>query len=653
MSGIAGIIRWDGEDPAPGLIRQMAEGICHRGADGISYWEQGNSALAYLHLSVTPESFHEAQPLPNIQGSILVADARIDNRRELLERLGLGSEEENRSVPDSCLILAAYEKWRTECLDYLIGDFAFVIWTPATQTLFCARDHSGVRPLYYHYVPGKYFLFASEIKSLWTFDGLKKEIDDSRVANYLCHWGQFNLYQQNTFFKGVASLPPAHRLITNGHSLAKEIYWNIDPARYQFESEEAYIAAFKETFVEAVRCRIRTPFPVSSFLSGGLDSSSVAAVASTLLNDGQRQLDTYHIDTELAETSEKKYVVPFLDRYEVNHRDVVAGKDYYQSLQEVAAVTDMPEMFSVTYNHFTPILREVAKRGSRVLLTGSDGDTVVGYGTEYIYQAIQRDDWQEAARLFNQAHDPRAYAEAFGKTEGKWVYSQRMIGMLLGKLPTLFSRPKARWHFIKGTLLYLKIPPLHLLRIFLKKIFRRASTPDAYAIHPDLPACCVPFMRESPTLHPTTNLLIDRGMLYQMMTEVGEYYDMIGARHQVQICHPFFDKRLIELCMFIPSKLKFYVGYGRGPLREAMRGLLPDEIRERKGKIDFGPAMNQQLVDQTPDFHEVIRDNEALLEGYIVKNHAEATEDETKKANLPRLYHRIIYFLSWRKAQKI
>lgn len=653
MSGIAGIIRWDGASPAPGLIRQMAVRIAHRGNDGISYWQQGSSALAYLHFNVTTESFHEAQPLTNPEGNVLVADARIDNRRELLDLLALGSEEENRTVSDSRLILAAYEKWGSDCLDYLIGDFSFVIWSPTAQTLFCARDHSGVRPFYYHYVPGKYFLFASEIKALWAFDGLTKEIDDRRVANYLCHWGQFNLYQRNTFFKGILSLPPAHRLVADSHQLTEAMYWKIDPERYRLESDEAYVAAFREAFVEAVRCRTRTPFRVSAFLSGGLDSSSVAAVASTFLDKEQKQLDTYYIDTQLAETSEKEYVRPFLEKYAVNHQEVTAKKNYYESLAEVASVTDMPEMFSVTYNHFTPILEQVARSGSRVLLTGNDGDTVVGYGTEHIYEVIRRDDWQEAARLFSLAHDPQAYQRVFGKAEGKWVYSQRMVGMLLNKLPTLFSRSRARWHFIKGTLLHLRISPLHLLRILLKKIFRRAGVPDAYAVHPDMPARCVPFMRESSTLHPTTNLLISRGMLYQMMTEVGEYYDLIGARHQIQICHPFFDKRLIELCLFIPSSLKFYEGYGRGPLREAMRGLLPDEIRERKGKIDFGASMNQQLIDQTPDYRSVIRENEALLAGYIVENQLEETKTKSEKADLPRLYHRIIYFLSWRKAQKI
>lgn len=137
------------------------------------------------------------------------------------------------------------------------------------------------------------------------------------------------------------------------------------------------------------------------------------------------------------------------------------------------------------------------------------------------------------------------------------------------------------------------------------------------------------------------------------MSEVSEYYDIIGAHYQVQICHPFFDRRLIELCLFIPEKLKFYNGYGRGPLREAMQAYLPEKILHRKSKIDFTPYMNKQLADQMPSPFQVVAENQALLKGYINTVNAPITGQADPKTGWQRLHHRILYFLHWRKAQGI
>ncbi len=654
MSGIVGIVRWDGQEPSPGLVRKMAERIAHRGPDGVQFLDRENVSVGYLHLNVTPESLHEVQPLANEPGQILVADARIDNRAELLELLGMSSRAGDSTIPDSQLILAAYEKWQEKCLDHLIGDFAFVLWDTTTKTLFCGRDHSGVRPFFFHHVPGKYFLFASEIKALWAFKSLEKQIDDRQAANYLHRWGQHAIYQRNTFYREVNSLPPAHSLTVNQEGATEKMYWDVDPARYTFETEAEYYAAFKEIFLEAVRCRIRSPFPISSFLSGGLDSSSVAAVASTMLDANQKPLDTYYIDTQLEETSEREYVQAFLDKYPVRHRDVTVEGDYYDNLVNVARVTDMPEMFSLNYNHFAPIVRSVSEAGSRVLLTGSDGDSVVGYGAEYIYEAVAQDDWREAARRFKLSYDPKEYQTVYGKKEGKWQYAKSMISRLLINLPLIFGGTRAKWQLIKGALFYLGVSPVHLLRVFLSKFSRKNLAVEDYSVHPDLLEKSIPFMREGSQQHPTTNLLMNKGMLFQIMSEVNEYYDIMGAYHQVQICHPFFDKRLIELCMSMPAKLKFYEGYGRGPLRDAMKEYLPEKIGQRKGKIDFTPYVYHQMTELKRSPFAVIEENKELLEGYIVAN---KTEEELlahdKETHWGRLHHRILYFLHWRKAQGI
>lgn len=651
MSGILGIIRWDQLPIPAGLTDRMAGLVSHRGPDGIHFQKGEDFAVAYLHLDVYYSSRLEQQPLVGNDGLVLTADVRLDNRDELHKWLGYSTADKDK-VADSQLLLTAYQKWGKECIDYLVGDFAFVIWNPATKHLFCGRDHSGVRPLFYHYSPGRYFIFASEIKALWAFEGLHKEINQRRVANYLTHWGQFPLYQANTFFANVNSLPPAHWLHADTLHCQTEMYWKIDPKKYEFSSEQQYYDAFKETFVEAVRCRIQTPYQVSSYLSGGLDSSSVAAVASTFLKEEGRTLATYYIDTELEETSEKEFVRSFQEMYTIQHEEIRGDPSYYDYLGKVANVTDMPEMFTVTYNNQVPVLERVKLSKSRILLTGSDGDTVVGYGMEVIWEAMRKGEWAEMATLLRMSHSPSDYEKAFGVKQGRLIYNESMFGILQRRLMKIHGKRKVLIPFIKG-LRALGVPVTNLFSFALKKMTRAVTTDPIYEVDPTLASQCDPFMKVGSGLSPTTELLIEKGLLYQMMTEVTEYYDLIGAHHQVQICHPFFDKRLIELCLFIPNEIKFHKGYGRGPLRKAMEQYLPEKNYRRKGKTDFGGFMNKQLADQSKDPRDLMEENAELLEGFIKMPKAIAGKSVVKDKTYQRLHHRILYFLHWRKAQGI
>lgn len=160
MSGIVGIIYADNRSVESKKLEQMTAKIAHRGLDGIHTWYGEGIGLGHLMLWTTPESVQEKLPLLNTtRYLILTADARIDNRSELIDALNL-----EKNITDSQIILAAYEKWGTCCCEYLLGDFAFAIWEHRQKRLFCARDHLGVKPFFYYHSP-EFFIFASEIKS--------------------------------------------------------------------------------------------------------------------------------------------------------------------------------------------------------------------------------------------------------------------------------------------------------------------------------------------------------------------------------------------------------------------------------------------------------------------------------------------------------
>src|SRR3989441_8528576 len=234
---------------------------------------------------------------------VLTADARIDNRAELLAALGRGVE-----ATDAELILGAYQRWGERAPEHLLGDFAFAIWDGRREVLFCARDHFGVKPFYYHHAPGRLFAFGSEIKALLALAEVPRRLNETRVADYLVPLLED---KEITFYEEIVRLPPAHRMTVSRDGMRIEQSWALDPTReIRLKSDAEYAAAFREIFTEAVRCRLRSAFPVGSMLSGGLDSSSIVCVARKLLaEDGGGKLHTFSaIFPDVPECDEREYI---------------------------------------------------------------------------------------------------------------------------------------------------------------------------------------------------------------------------------------------------------------------------------------------------------------------------------------------------------
>ena len=176
----------------------------------------------------------------------LTADARIDNRPELLRTLRLGDSD----VPDSELILAAYEKWGEDLAAHLVGDFAFALWDGHARKLVCARDVMGIKPFYY-YAGGEVFAFASEIKGLLAHPEVPRRLNETKVVDYLAP--VFEDLEQ-TFYEGIYRLPPAQVLVVEEGRIRRRTYWELDASReLRLGSDEAYVEAFREVFTEALR----------------------------------------------------------------------------------------------------------------------------------------------------------------------------------------------------------------------------------------------------------------------------------------------------------------------------------------------------------------------------------------------------------------
>ncbi|MEO1340667.1 MAG: asparagine synthetase B, partial [Cyanobacteria bacterium J06635_13] len=252
MSGIVGIYQRCGRVVESEQLGSMVDSLLHRGADGSNIWRESNVGMGHLMLWTTPESLLEQLPWADSQtDTVITADARIDNRQELISLLGLKGDRDK--ITDSSLILKAYHKWGEKCPAKLIGDFAFAIWDARHRRFFCARDPMGIKPFYY-YCSGSVFAFASEIKALLRLSAVEPQLNELRVAYQLAG---FLEDEEVTFYENIWRLKSAHSLIVNQESKKLEQYWALDPdQRIKLSSHQEYTAAFKELFTEAVHCRL-------------------------------------------------------------------------------------------------------------------------------------------------------------------------------------------------------------------------------------------------------------------------------------------------------------------------------------------------------------------------------------------------------------
>jgi len=291
MSAIVGLYSLDGQPVNRGDLERMVDTVAHRGPDAAGVWNRGSIGLGQRMLWTTPESLDERLPLVDKAGDVvLTADARIDNRDELIAALGV-TDHPHGEISDSELILSAYKQWGEACAEKLVGDFAFAIWDGLRQRLFCARDHLGVKPFYYHQ-SSRAFAFASEIKALLSLPGVPFRLNEMRVADHLA--GMFE-DRTITFYQDIFRLPAAHSMTVGREGMRVRRYWSLDVSReVRLKSDGEYAEAFRTIFTDAVRCRLRSAFPMGALLSGGLDSSAIVCAARKVLAEqGKHRLHTF------------------------------------------------------------------------------------------------------------------------------------------------------------------------------------------------------------------------------------------------------------------------------------------------------------------------------------------------------------------------
>lgn len=566
MSGITGIFRRDGKDVDPSDIKKMNDKIAHRGPDGSKVWCEGPVAFGHQMLHTTPESLHEILPFEDEEsGLVITADARIDNREDLAPKLGI---EDNEHVSDSYFILKAYEKWGDKCPEELLGDFAFVIWDKNRKTLFCARDHMGVKPFYY-YLSNDIFLFGSEIKSIISAKEVSCILNKNKVAEYMSLLFED---KQNTFYEDIIRLPSANSLSINYADHSKHNYWELDIEKeIKMDSDEEYTRAFLEIFTDAVRCRLRSAFPVGSFLSGGLDSSSIACTAKIILSE--EDVQNFHtfsaIFESTPESDEQHFISQVLEEKMFMSHFIKADKlSPLSMIEDVLWHFDEPLYTVNNYIHWH-IHKKASETGVKVLLDGLDGDTTLSHGQRFEIDYFKSLKWFKGFK--------ELYLHC--KRSKRSILKQHIFpSLILPFIPLFFY----------NIMRMLRIPiPLEMgTNNFINKKFANETKVKRKVLTHENQFRKA---RSSKSYH---YLLLKRGILQSVL----EKTDKSSAAANVETRYPFFDRRLIEFCLALPLDQKINDGWSRIILRRAMKNILPPSIQWRVDKGHLGHNFRKNFL---------------------------------------------------------
>lgn len=591
MGAIFGLFWLEGQKADARDLALMLEALAHRGPDGKSFWHEGSVGLGHCLLQTTPESLGERQPLRR-DGLVITADARIDNREELFELLGLGNR--GRDPPsDSDLVLHAYQRWGDECAVRLLGDFAFVVWDSRKQVLFFARDHLGVRPFYYHHTPGKLFAFSTEIKALLSLPQVSSQINETRIGDYLL---SLPTDKAITFYRDIFRLPPAHSLVVAPTGLRSRQYLSMDLGRsLGLNSDREYAEGYLNTFTAAVKCRLRSDRPVGSALSGGLDSSSIVCVAREILQrEGRPLLKTFSgVFDEVPESDERPYINAVIDQGGFEPHFVRADQisplvDWEQVLWHLEEPIWTPNLF-LHWGLYTA----ARQQGVRVFLDGFLGDNVVGHGWEYLMDLAYSWRWTALLREiggvcrrqpgFSRRQMIRSYVCEYGiKSRAERFLGRARARRTMGPLSRLASM----------------VNPEFAKRIDLDQ--------RVQALAPPTPA--------PPGAARKRHLRDLDGGEIPLSLEIS---NKIAAAFSLEARYPFADRRLVEFCLATPADQRIQDGRSRMIVRHALVSHLPGKVCWRSDKGDLSHNIAEGLLKFERDrLDEVILGDAGVIEPY-------------------------------------
>jgi asparagine synthase (glutamine-hydrolysing) len=551
MSVQFGRCNFDGKPVAPEDLEEVRPVLAPYGPDGEGYICKDNFAILYRALQTTKESRREQQPFTSASGTVITWDGRLDNREELIEQLG---SQLSRESTDLEIVSAAYERWGTQSFAKVIGDWAISIWNPRERSLILAKDFVGTRHLYYS-VAKNQVTWCTILDPLVLFAGHWFKLNEEYVAGWLALFPAPHL----TPYVGIHSVPPSTFVcLTSGEQRISK-YWDFNPAcQVRYSNDGEYEEHFRCVFAQSVRRRLRSDTPIVAELSGGMDSSSIVCLADDILASDRanaERLDTisYYDDSD-PNWNERPYLETVERRrgregvhVNIGSQNTIAFEpDHLQFVASPAGALGRDEAANLTSEC-------LARRGTRVLLSGIGGDEVTGGVPTPVPELADLLVTMQVQRLARQLKS--------------WALAQR--------------RP---WHYILSEAVSEFVP---LAKLSTNLHPAPWLSPEFISRH--RPALCG-YARRLKFWGALPSFQENLRALDSLRRQIGIMAPSAHAPQEPR--YPYLDRDLLEFLYSVPREQIVRPGQRRSLMRRALKGIVPDKVlmRRRKAYVTRQPV---------------------------------------------------------------
>jgi asparagine synthase (glutamine-hydrolysing) len=569
MCGIVGFAAVRPETGEPGILHRMTGAIRHRGPDDGGFYRDEYISFGHRRLSIVDLALGH-QPLSNETGDVwIVFNGEIFNHADLRPALDrAGHRYATRS--DTETIVHAYEQYGPAAVERLRGMFAFAIWDAKRKTLFCARDRLGKKPFYYYW-DGRLFAFASEVKALFEHPAISPRFNQRFLPEYLAFGF---LSGEETLFSGVRKLMPGHHLSLRLAETPAEPeiyrYWEIPPFEESREdhgrSDESWIAECRSRIEEAVRTRLMSDVPLGMFLSGGVDSSAIAALIKKMVSG---PVKTFAVGYREEQYSELRYARQVADSIGTEHHEVTLGMDeFFSELPRLIWHEDEPITWPSSVSLY--FVSRLASGQVKVVLTGEGSDELFAG-----YERYRHHLWNE--RWLQRYHVVPAFARrAIRSAINDWPLIPGDIRRKLGH--TFLGRAE------------------DIESLYLDNFYSAFSGPELRRLlkqRGDSPySNYLRYWNARPDASDLSRLLYADQKTY--LVELLMKQDQMSMACSIESRVPFLDHPLVEFAARVPERLKLRNGEGKYIVKKAAEGLVPHEILYRK-KMGFPTPIRQWL----------------------------------------------------------
>jgi asparagine synthase (glutamine-hydrolysing) len=564
VCGIYGIFQLDGGPADPALMPVMGHAIPHRGPDDEGHHVDGPCAIGMRRLSIIDLAGGH-QPLSNGDGTLwLVCNGEIYNFRELRHELqALGHQ--FKTASDSEVILHSYAQYGEEFVHRLNGMFGFALWDVRHRRLIVGRDRLGIKPIYL-YRDARRIAFASEAKALLTLPGLSAEIDPAALHSYL-NLGY--VAAPLSIFRGISKLPPASMLFVESGSVEERRYWRISEVMDREMAEGEWIERVRTRLDEAVRMQMVSDVPIGAFLSGGIDSSTVVGLMAA---HSDQPIRTYAIGFKGTPADDYYNELPYArrvaDLFHTQHQEIVVRPDVVSLLPRL--LWHMDEPLSDTAFITTYLVSQFARRDVTVILSGVGGDELFGGYRRYL---------------------GNHYQGYFDRMPG---WARRVASAVGERLPSDRHSPLLNLSRLAKGFLESAGKPLEeryraYVQVFPQEEAQRLLR-FAGAVRPDMIEAAFSHARSGDSLN--RMLAVDAETM--LPDDLLMLTDKMSMATSLECRVPLLDHELVELAARMPEEVKIRGGRLKHAMKEAVSGLLPRDILERK-KRGFGTPMGAWL----------------------------------------------------------